>query len=255
MKARSRIHASAVALSVICCSIRVWCNPVDARADPVRGSGLCPVTAANSLDWGAPVRSDPFSDPSSLTTWQVYDSVGHGGNGRRTPAALSVADGLLTITGDADGNSGGMAWRPGQLYGRWEVCAKSPPASPNYHSVLLLWPDSENWPSDGEIDFMEILDPARQDVTASVLKFDPRDPTLGGLNFHANVAIDATQWHSWAVQWNPDGIVGYVDGMPWFETTANIPTTPMHLAVQLDDFGGDISEGGRLQVDWARQYA
>ena len=255
MKVGPRFHGSAVAIPVICCAILTWCNPVHARAGPAHDSGMCPVTAASSLDWGTPVRTDDFSDPSSLTTWQVYNSVGHGGNGRRTPAALSVADGLLTVAGDAEGNSGGTAWRPGQLYGRWEICATSSPASPNYHSVLLLWPDSENWPSDGEIDFMEILDPARQTVTASVLKFDQRDPILGELNFHANVTVDATQWHSWAVQWQPDGIVGYVDGEPWFETSANIPITPMHLAMQLDNFGGDINAGGRLQVDWVRQYA
>ena len=127
----------------------------------------CPVTSADLHGWGASNRSADFTDSSSLAAWNLYNGPGHAGNGRRTPSAVSVANGLLTITGDAEGNSEGMAWLPGQTYGRWEACVKSPPASPNYHSVLLLWPDSENWPSDGEIDFMEILDPERQEVTAS----------------------------------------------------------------------------------------
>jgi beta-glucanase (GH16 family) len=148
-----------------------------------------------------------------------------------------------------------MAWAPGQLYGRWEVCAQSPPASPNYHSVALLWPESQKWPTDGEIDFMEILDPARQVVTASMLHLRTDDPaTLTDPNYHTTMNIDTTQWHSWAVEWTPDRVVGYVDGVQWFEATAHVPQTPMNLCLQLDNFGGDISQGGQMNVDWARQY-
>ena len=224
-------------------------------AESLDQNGNCPATAAGALGWGAPSRSDDFSDPSSLAGWKLYDAVGHVGNGRRTPNAISVTDGLLTITGDAAGDSGGMAWMPGQLYGRWETCVASPAGSPNYHPVVLLWPDSENWPGDGEIDFMEILEPTRQEVTASVLHVRPGDPsTRDDPNDHRKITIDATQWHSWALEWTPDHIRGYVDGTQWFEVTRHIPQTPMHLCLQLDNFGGDVSEGGQLIADWAREY-
>jgi hypothetical protein len=254
------------ALSSICvCALFVASAPPAASGADTPSDSNCPTTAAETLGWGNPNRADDFDDSASLGRWKLYQGPGNGGNGRVTPNALSFANGLLTITGDPDGNSEGMAWTPGQLYGRWEACVRSTPASPNYHSLLLLWPDSENSPAkgnvpnDGEIDFMEILDPARQSVTASVNHVPagvaPDDPRYAGLhNFHAKVGIDATQWHSWAVEWTPDHVAGYVDGRPWFEATDHIPPNSMHLCIQLDNFGGDISAGGQEVVDWVRQY-
>jgi licheninase len=160
----------------------------------------------------------------------------------------------MAITGDGAGNTEGMGWNSGQLFGRWEVCAKSTPASPNYHSVLLLWPDSERWPADGEIDFMEIFDPQRQNVTASVLHVWPEDAGAVDHNYHTSIPIDATGWHSWAVEWTRDLVIGYVDGNEWFRVGQHVPRTSMHLCIQLDNFGGDVSEGGQLAVDWAHQY-
>jgi glycosyl hydrolase family 16 len=229
--------------------------PTPSAAEPGSFGGPCTRTAAELDGWGSPDRSDDFNDSSSLDGWHMYDSVGHAGNGKRTPDAVSVVDGVMTITGDANGNSEGMAWLPGQLYGRWEACVSSPHASPNYHSVALLWPDSENWPDDGEIDFMEIVDPSRQNVTASVLHVDWRDRIRDRAeNFHTQLNIDATQWHSWAVEWTPTRVAGFVDGAQWFSVTDHVPQGPMHLCIQLDNFGGDLSQGGQQLVDWVRQY-
>jgi hypothetical protein len=211
----------------------------------------CPNTAAAVHDWGPPNRADAFLDASSLNQWWLYDSVGHAGNGRRTPDAITVANGELTIAGDDLGNSGGMALKgPGQMYGRWEVCAESPPAAAAYHSVLLLWPDAEDWPVGGEVDFMEIADPLRQTVSAA-LHFGPDDRRQESF-----FRKDATQWHSWAVEWTPDRIATYVDGVQWWETTdtAHFPPRKMHLCLQLDNFGGDPRGGGQQTVDWVRQY-
>jgi licheninase len=210
----------------------------------------CPLTAAAANNWGPPNRADDFDDPSTLRNWFVYDGPGHEGNGRRTPAAVSFANGEMTIIGDAQGNSAGMAWRPGQLHGRWEACVKTPPGAAAYHSVLLLWPDALDWPLGGEIDFMEILDPKRQ-ITEGWLHFSSTNQRVGG-----TVEIDATQWHSWAVEWTPERIVYYVDGVPWWSTTdtAHFPPRSMQLCIQLDNFGGDVSPGGQEVVDWVRQY-
>ena len=219
-----------------------WRAPTSDAADN------CPATAAAAHQWGAPSRSDDFTDPSALASWHLYDDPGHNGNGRRTPSAASVSDGVLTITGDAKGNSEGMTWSPGQMYGRWEVCVKSPAASPNYHSVLLLWPVGESRPAGAEVDFMEISDPSRQSVDGFVHYGDQQES--------ASVHVDATQWHSWAVEWTPHRIATFVDGNQWWQTTdtAHLPTVPMKLCMQLDDFGGDISQGGQQVVEWARQY-
>jgi licheninase len=214
------------------------------------GDGNCARTAASTQKWGAANRTDDFTGPSSLSSWQIYDGPGHNGNGRRTPTAMSVDGGVLSITGDAKGNSGGMAWNPGQFYGRWEVCAKSSPAADAYHAVLLLWPDDDDWPSGGEIDFMEVVDPTRQG-SEFWLHYGSEDKRE-----YANLNIDATQWHSWAVEWTPSRIAAFVDGAMWWSTTnvAHFPPRPMHLCMQLDNTGGDTSTGASMSVDWARQY-
>ena len=211
----------------------------------------CTTTAAAKYNWGAPSREFLFSDPAEISDWWLYDSPGHAGNGRRTPDAIRIADGQVTITGDDVGNTGGMAPKgPGQVNGRWEICAKSSPVLDTYHSVLLLWPDAEDWPVGGEIDFMEIADPTRQRVEA-YLHYGPEDLRVGG-----GTDVDATQWHAWAVEWTPSRIATFVDGKLWWETTntGDFPPRPMHLAMQLDDFGGDTTGGGQLAVDWVREY-
>ena len=118
-------------------------------------------TAAQAHGWGAPTRAEDFT--GDLSGWDLYDGPGHDDNGRRTPSAVKVANGILTISGDARGNAEGMAWRSGAMYGRWEARMRASASDPDYHAVLLLWPDNEDEGGyGGEIDFMENSDPTRQ---------------------------------------------------------------------------------------------
>ena len=246
-----RYRKSTQLLAVIALLMVTSCAPEPAvNAAPPSSPGSCPNTAAALHDWGTPNRQDNFDDPS-LEGWHVYDGPGHAGNGRRTPDAISVADGVLSITGDARGRSGGMGWDSGQKFGRWEACVKSPPSAPGYHSVVLLWPDAEDWPVGGEIDFMEAIQPSRQ-VVEGWLHYGQDDRRDGG-----GVAIDASQWHAWAVEWTPRDVSMYVDGVQWWTTTntATFPPRSLHLCLQVDDFGGDIAAGGHQLVDWVRQYS
>ncbi|MBN9800911.1 MAG: glycoside hydrolase family 16 protein [Actinomycetota bacterium] len=207
-------------------------------------------TAAAKLGWGRPVRADEFDNGTD--GWSIYDGAGHAGNGRRTPDAAAVADGVLTITGDSQGNTAGMAWKEGsQQYGRWEGRVRAPVGDPSYNALLLLWPTAENWPEGGELDFMEMMDPERQKTNA-FFHYGADNSQVEG-----SVEIDATQWHNWALEWTPDRITAYVDGEKWFETTEQKvqPPGPMHLCIQLDWFpkGGSGKET-QMQVDWVRQY-
>jgi hypothetical protein len=216
------------------------------------GSGLSgAATAAERYGWGTPDQEDDFT--SGLAQWDLYDGPGHAGQGLRSPDAVTVQDGVLTITGDAAGTTGGMAWSTGQRYGRWEGRVRAPESDPSYNALLLLWPDADDFPDGGEIDFMEMLDPTRQ-RTEFFLHHGPDNEQVT-----AQVEIDGTQWHHWAVEWTPDEIVGYVDGVEWFRTTdtATFPPGPMHLCIQLDwfpDGAGEVRRS-RMEVDWVRQYA
>ncbi|WP_226367306.1 family 16 glycosylhydrolase [Pseudonocardia sp. ICBG162] len=230
-------------------------------ADPGNSSGgtgsgggaasKCTTTAADTLGWGEPKVADEFEGTSISGDWNAYDGPGHGGNGRRTPDAISVADGQLTITGSENGDAGGMAWSPhSQQYGRWEGCAQSPPGAGSLHTLFLLWPTAENWPEGGEVDFMEISDGTRQKVEGFLHYGSDNSQTQG------SVEIDATEWHAFAVEWTPDKITYLVDGKPWFtdDDKSHNPPGPMHLTIQLDYFGGDASGGAAMHVDWVRQY-
>ncbi|WP_143510289.1 family 16 glycosylhydrolase [Pseudonocardia sp. Ae717_Ps2] len=197
------------------------------------------------------------------STWTVYNSPGGFGNGLRRPSAVGVGDGLLTVTARpraaGGGVSGGVAMHDGQLYGRWEFRARTD-AGTGYSPAILLWPDSERFPDDGELDMMEIPFGARHAATAFV--------HYGAQNHILSTASpgDFTQWHTFALDWLPDRISWYVDGVKKWEVTDRraIPTTPMHLAIQLDQGpasgwipapDASTPDEVRLQVDWARVFA
>ena len=207
-------------------------------------------TAAEVHGWGSPNREDDFT--GGLEQWDIYDGPGHAGEGRRSPSAVSVQDGILTITGDSSGTTAGMAWNPGQKYGRWEGRVRAPASDPSYNALLLLWPDAENFPVGGEIDFMEMLDHTRR-TTDIFIHYGEDNSQVNG-----QVQIDGTEWHNWAVEWTPEAITAYVDGEEWYRTTDTsiFPPGPMHLCIQLDWFPeGDTPQESYMHVDWVRQYS
>jgi hypothetical protein len=233
----------------------VAADPGPTPADPCAPGETVPgesTSAGKLLNWGEPNRVDTFDGTSLKSDWNVYDGVGHAGNGRRTPDAFSVKDGIMTITGDSAGSTGGMAWNPGQKYGRWEGRVKAPASDESYNALLLLWPDAENFPVGGEIDFMEMTDHTRQS-TNMFLHYGKDNKQVQG-----DVKIDATEWHNWAVEWTPTHVAAFVDGKEWWRTTDRgiLPPGPMHLCIQLDWFpkGGDVQES-HMYVDWVKQYA
>ncbi|HXV92529.1 MAG TPA: glycoside hydrolase family 16 protein [Pseudonocardia sp.] len=231
--------------------VEEWADEGGGAEEDLTSAATDGTTAAEVHGWGEPVRVDEFDGPESLSSWNVYDGPGHAGNGRRTPDAVNVSDGVLTITGDSAGNTAGMAWLPGQKYGRWEGRVRAPASDPSYNALLLLWPDAEDFPVGGEIDFMEMIDHTRQ-KTDIFIHYGPDNSQI-----HGEVRIDGTEWHNWAVEWTPESITAYVDGREWYRTTDTsvFPPGPMHLCIQLDWFpqGGNPQES-RMHVDWVRQY-
>jgi beta-glucanase (GH16 family) len=223
-------------------------KPTPAPCPADTGAGT---SAAVMHDWGRPDLVDEFDGTSLDKNWEPYDGPGHNGAGRRSPGAFSLKDGILTVTGTPDGTTGGMALGKGQRYGRWEARVKAPAADPSYHAVMLLWPDAENWPVGGEVDFMEMSDPTRQS-TDMFLHYGKDNEQV-----HGSVDVDATQWHNWAVEWTPDHITAFLDGKQWWTTkdSSILPPGPMHLTIQLDWFpeGGTVQQS-EMQVDWVKQY-
>ncbi|WP_316690753.1 glycoside hydrolase family 16 protein [Pseudonocardia sp. H11422] len=228
--------------------------PAQTPADPCAPqlSAGADTSAATVLGWGEPVSVDEFTGPALDASWSVYDGPGYTTSGRRTPDALRLQDGILTITGTAEGATGGMAWTFGQQYGRWEGRVRAPAGDRAYNPLLLLWPDADDYPIGGEIDFMEMLDPGRQKTNAFLHHGPNNDQVFG------EVAIDGTQWNNWAVEWTPNHVAAFVNGKEWWRTTDTsiLPSGPMHLCIQLDFFpSGGAVQSSSMQVDWVKQYA
>ena len=221
-----------------------------------RGDGR---QAAEVHGWGPQVAGDEF-DGADIddSLWRVYVEPGHAGNGRRLREQAGVTDGHLRITGTADGDSAGMAWREGQVYGRWEVRMRvdqQDVGGNRYHPVLILWPDSDRWPDDGELDYAE----SDSGTTAMEAFLHYGDGTKnGGQNeWVFDAPIDLTQWHNYAIEWTADHVAGYIDGELWFDDTDPRvqPPGPMHQTIQLDNFFPECNlNPSTMDVDWVRMY-
>lgn len=210
-------------------------------------------SAAEAFGWGQPVAGDEFSYTGSPdgTKWNLYDSAGHAGNGVRSPAAWSVDGNVVRVTGDSQGTTGGMSANfDRRKYGRWEVRMRTNARDPEYHPVLILWPDSGNWPCDGEIDYAE----GTSDVTKMHVY---HHYSCSNQQTSATRTVDTTQWHNYAVEWTPEAIVGYLDGVEWFRDSdpTHQPPGPMHQTIQLDWFpDGTATSTSWMEVDWVRVY-
>jgi beta-glucanase (GH16 family) len=228
------------------------------------------VTAAENFAWGNPTTaSDEFDyegrpDPSR---WILPDGCwdGNAGKGRRCQGNVTVHDGVLRLYGDANGDTGWIRQRLDTRYGRWEIRSRSRNLAADgglYHPIHLIWPSSERWPDDGEYDFLEYSDPDARCATAFIHYPHPSGPVQQERAEKCDV--DMTQWHNFGMEWTPDYVAGFVDGVEWFKFSggagvdgrSNIQDMPSGaLTIQLDNYTG--SNGNReaeFLVDWVRFY-
>ena len=209
-------------------------------------------TAAATLGWGTPVAGDEFNYTGApdAAKWNVYNSAGHAGNGVRSPQQVSVDGSKMVMNGTADGTTAGMSAKfANQKYGRWEARIAAS-GDDEYHMVSILWPDSESWPCDGEIDYAETTG-----SFTSVHFFNHY--SCSDLRTSASKAVDVTQFHNYAVDWSPAGMTGYIDGVKWFEDNdpTHQPPGSMHQTLQLDWFPDATADGAaEMRVDWVRVY-
>lgn len=203
--------------------------------------------------WGPVIARDEFnySGAPKRSKWKVYDARGHARKGFRRPTAWKVDGSVARVTGNSSGTTGGMAAKFGrQKYGRWEVRMRTNHRDPDYHPVLLLWPDAKTWPCGGEVDYGEGGDDTSR--VQFYLHYSCQNKQV-----RASKNIDTTQWHNFAVDWQPDEITGYIDGIEWFRSTRakHQPPGSMHQTIQLDWFPeGPTLKKSWMEIDWVRVY-
>lgn len=230
-------------------------------------------TAAGRFGWGAPLAgSDEFNYGSvatpavpDQTKWNLAGGAvnacgaGHNGNGRRCEANTRVLGGFARMTGLANGDSGWLGSKTSQRYGRWEARARSQANGANnnrqYHPLLIAWPSNNSWPAGAEYDFLENGAPG-ETCAEAFLHYPNHQPRTQ--EFAQRCGVDLTQWHNFALEWTPQHLVGYIDGVAWFtfdDDCIQCAPFPMNLTIQLDNFYGSNLQPASYEIDWARIYA
>lgn len=238
------------------------------------------MTAAARFNWGTPLPagSDEFNygTPEAPAVpdqakWILAGNgvnacwPGHAGNGRRCDANSRVVGGILRETGEANGDSGWLGSRFSQQYGRWEARIRSQATGPNngrqYHPLLLIWPESNRWPEEGEYDFLENGAPGEQ--CAESFMHYPHDAGAPVQQiFSQRCGVDLTKWHNIGFEWTPHHVKGFIDGVEWFSYSdgANairrcIECMPLGFqGLQLDNFFGGDMQPAIYEIDWTRVY-
>lgn len=190
--------------------------------------------------------------------WSPYDSPGNQDHGLRRPSAFSLdGRGHLVVTAQMRNGrivSGGMASRFNFEYGRVEVRVRTDPDPTGTMSgVVLTWPQSGDWPIDGETDIYETgAAPGTRSPFASFVHFGRTNRQYAFLH-----TADGTRWQTMVMDWSPKSIRFYLNGVPAGTVTdpAAIPHVPQHVCVQLDaEADRFLHHSTRMYVDYVRVY-
>jgi hypothetical protein len=151
----------------------------------------------------------------------------------------------------------GIAPYHGQRYGRYAVRFRSD-ILPLYKTAWLLWPDSDTWPGDGEIDFPE----AALDGNNTISAFMHRQAGISGSDqdaYSTSIKEAASGWHTAIIEWSAGRCAFILDGVTIGVSTSRVPNSPMHWILQtetsLSGVAPDPSTRGNVQIDWVAIWA
>ncbi len=140
---------------------------------------------------------------------------------------------------------------PTMTYGRFAMRLRAD-RIPGYKIAPLLWPDSERWPDDGEIDFPE------GDLTGSPLEAFHHFARAAGGQDSFDTGVDPTAWHVYETLWTPGKVEFLVDGRSIGSSTSYVPSNPMHWVLQMETqispTAPSTSAQGHVQIDWVKAY-
>lgn len=141
---------------------------------------------------------------------------------------------------------------PNTLYGKYTIRFALDSSLKGFKTAWLLWPNSETWPRDGEIDFPE----------------GDLNSTIGGFVHHQGATSGSDQdafstnqtyigWHTASTEWTPGKVTFILDGKVIGTTTNRVPNTPMHWVVQTEsclDGCPAPSAQSILRIGWIVAY-
>jgi hypothetical protein len=237
---------------------------------PDDGNGI---QAAARFNWGTPLPqwSDEFdyTGRPNPDKWSEADecwSNPHNPDGLRCASATKVEDGKMIESGGANGTTGWMQSDWHTKYGRWEARVRSRNTAPSngrtYHPVLIVYPDGNKWPDEGEYDFLENTAPGAA-CPGAFMHYPSKDQTQQEHYEQTACGTPLSEWHNLAFEWTADHVSGYIDGTEWFRASGGANSNRRavqsmasgHLTMQLDNFGGLSMTPGTFEMDWLRVYA
>ena len=166
-----------------------------------------------------------FTTSSSLSDfplfWDNNGSVSFDGDGVTLSAGSGGAVGFLQAYG-------------GQTYGLYQVTARLDAGQGN-GAAVVLWPGDNVWPGP-EVDLLESFDTSRQTAYTTIHHNDNGNDSYDSHNF----TIDATQWHTYAYDWEPGRLTYYADGQELFTTTSNVPSSSLEFGAEIAAPSGTV---------------
>jgi len=137
---------------------------------------------------------------------------------------------------------------PKMTYGRYEECFRVSQSSGSFKVAWLLWPDSNLWPQDGEIDFPET------NLNSYISAFmHYANPSGGQDAFITSTYINDSLWHVAITEWTQGQVLFYLDGSLIGNSTTEVPSNPMHRVWQSETrlSGGPPVPTASAQIDLA----
>lgn len=233
-----------------------------------------------------PVFSDDFSGPTlngaDWTTCYDWNKGGctNAGNHEQEwyrPSQVSQADGALTLTADrrttqgSDGN--GYPWASGMVstgrdswngtprhaftYGYYAAAIQAPRDAAGFFPAFWLIPAASHG-TPPELDVAEFINSNQHvDMNLHWRTADGNDVHVGQTSSPADFAAG---YHVFAMDWEPDAVTWYIDGVQRFQVTrtSDIPKVAMELVINLavgfQESPPPSVDSARLHVDWVEVW-
>jgi beta-glucanase (GH16 family) len=236
---------------------------VTATADPVAVVATRTVTVTPPYEGAKLIFNEEFSgdqlNPEYWSTEYRWGRTNEPELQYYSPDALQVSDGVLHIIADKDPMEG-MNYTSGMIasydrftftYGYLEMRAKIPSGRGLWPAFWMHLNDDDK---SGEIDVFEFLG-----HEPNIIHMSYHFPELH--EFWFNGPDYSQDYHTYAVDWQPDRIVWYVDGVERARATTDIPNEPMYIIANLavgGDWPGSPDENtqfpAQYDIDYIRLY-
>lgn len=223
--------------------------------------------------------SDEFEgDTLDTGKWNIISRILYSNNALNAynPSMVSVSGGYLRLD-IAEVPYLGRKYSAGEIdtrdkfsqqYGYFEARIKVPSGA-GLHSSWWLWPASDHWPP--EIDIMEVKGNDRTTVYMTlhwaengIVRAFPEQLDFTGDHFverRVSGKDFSQDFHVFGLEWSPQSIAWYIDGIEWHRTDQHIPHEPflLELDLALDAYGGALDAStilpASLLVDYVRVYS